>query len=372
MTFAIASHVIHGKEGDSFYGYAPYVKEMNIWFKHVDEVIVVAPLQKRRVKSKIDANYSAKRIKMNAVPAIHFTSLFSIIKSVCSLPIIILKLYLAFRKADHIHLRCPGNIGLLGCLVQVLFPHKQKTAKYAGNWDPNAQQPNSYKFQKWVLSNTFLTRNMKVLVYGEWENQSSNIKPFFTASFKSADRINYTEKAYSKKLQFVFVGALVEGKRPFLAIDIIKGLIEKGKSAELQVYGDGPLRQALELYTEELGISSHVNFYGNQPLNNLKLAYQSAHFAILPSKSEGWPKAIAEAMFFGVIPISTAVSCVPSMLDHGQRGILIAPEAKLAVEEIYGLLNQKTELKNKSEKALKWSQNYTIERFESEIKQLLA
>jgi len=73
-------------------------------------------------------------------------------------------------QADYIHLRCPGNMGL-EALVQMLFPNKPKTAKYAGNWNPKSKQPWSYRLQKWILSYTFLTQNMQVLVYGEWSNQ---------------------------------------------------------------------------------------------------------------------------------------------------------------------------------------------------------
>ena len=56
-------------------------------------------------------------------------------------------LYKSIKKSDVIHLRCPGNIGLLACFIQILFPKKNKTAKYAGNWDPKAKQPLSYKLQ---------------------------------------------------------------------------------------------------------------------------------------------------------------------------------------------------------------------------------
>ncbi len=83
------------------------------------------------------------------------------------------------KQVNHIHLRCPGNVGLLGCIVQVFFPSKIKTAKYAGNWDPKSKQPIAYKLQKWILSNTLLSKKIKVLVYGEWLKQTKNIKTIF-------------------------------------------------------------------------------------------------------------------------------------------------------------------------------------------------
>ena len=71
------------------------------------------------------------------------------------LPIVFDRVVVAMKNADHIHWRCPGNMGLIGAIVQILFPKKNKTAKYAGNWDPKAKQPFTYKLQRWILSNTF-------------------------------------------------------------------------------------------------------------------------------------------------------------------------------------------------------------------------
>lgn len=89
-------------------------------------------------------------------------------------------------QADYIHLRCPGNMGL-EALVQMLFPNKPKTAKYAGNWNPKSKQPWSYRLQKWILSYTFLTQNMQVLVYGEWSNQTKNSKLFFSDTYSEEE-----------------------------------------------------------------------------------------------------------------------------------------------------------------------------------------
>ena len=49
---------------------------------------------------------------------------------------------------------------------------------------------------------------------------------------------------------------------------------------------------------------------------------------MLPSKSEGWPKAIAEGMFWGAIPVATRVSCLEYMLDKGESWNFIKLEFK--------------------------------------------
>ncbi|WP_397362235.1 glycosyltransferase family 4 protein [Olleya sp. R77988] len=370
MRFLIITHVFHKPKNGQWFAYAPYVREMNLWLKHVDEVEIVAPKTEESI-SEIDIAYQHNNITLTKIPSIALTNISSGLKSLIALPLIILRLYQACRRADHIHLRCPGNIGLLGCLVQVLFPNKVKTAKYAGNWDPNAKQPLSYRIQKKLLSNTSWTKNMTAIVYGDWQNQTKNIKPFFTATFKNEDRLVVKPRVYSKNLNFVFVGSLVAGKRPLLAIQIVEALKNKGLSVTLDLYGDGILKPKLKQYTEDNNLSNIVRLHGNQTSQTVKIALKNAHFTILASKSEGWPKALAEAMFFGVIPVATSISCVPDMLDYGKRGILIEPTVKDAVSKIEAHLKLKTDLKAMSKLASNWSQNYTLDVFEEEIKKLI-
>ncbi len=370
MNFLIISHVPHKKEKESYFAYAPYVREMNLWLKHVDKTVIVAPKVANK-PSNIDLAYVAEDIQFCEIPTIQFTSLKSCFSSVFKLPIIFIAIFKACKKADHIHLRCPGNIGLLGCFVQIIFPKKTKTAKYAGNWDPNAKQPLSYRLQKRILSNTFLTKNMQVLVYGEWQNGTKNIKPFFTASYFNYEIEKPIIRDYSGHLKFMFVGSLVAGKRPLLAIQIAEALYKQGKSVHLDMYGDGILKEDLQYYIVENKLETMVRMHGNQSKEVIKEALKQAHFSILASKSEGWPKAIAEAMFFGVIPISTSVSCVPYMLDFGNRGILIEPDLNKALEVINHMLEDEITLRNMSNAASKWSQEYTLDVFESDISKLI-
>ena len=82
---------------------------------------------------------------------------------------------------------------------------------------------------------------------------------------------------------------------------------------------------------------------------------QENHFVVLPSKSEGWPKVIAEGMFWGCLPISTAISL----------------DIEKDTEKIIQLLSNKKQYQSMSEKAMEWSRKYTLDYFENEIKKLL-
>lgn len=398
--FAVFTHVTHQRNKDSYYAYGPYVREMNIWFKNVDEVEVVAPaplplaIRTKKERNVSSLFYEQPNLTFTTIPSFDFLKMGSAFIAVFAIPNIIFRIIGAMRRADHLHLRCPGNIGLLACFCQVFFPNKPKTAKYAGNWDPNSKQPWSYRLQMWILSNTFLTRNMTVLVYGDWPNQSENVVPFFTASFSEKDK-QVINKEIRTLYKFLFVGNLIPGKHPEVAIQIVENLNKRNIRAELHFYGDGEL---MSLLLDREKNKDYIHLHGNHPLEVLKQAYKDSHFLILASKSEGWPKAVAEAMFFGCIPVVTNVSCVSWMINYGSRGILI-PEVRVesgkwkedrfkeesgerredsqevvedTVDRIIELISKKEEMKRMSLEAQEWSQQYTLEKFEDAIKEILA
>ncbi|WP_034890267.1 glycosyltransferase family 4 protein [Gillisia sp. Hel_I_29] len=369
MKLAVITHILHKQKNEEYYSYEPYVREMNIWFKYASDVIVVAPLSEGSITS-IESKYLKDTISFKRIPQISFSSHLMTLKSVFKMPFIVFRIIKAMNAADHIHLRCPGNIGLIGCVLQIFFPQKPKTVKYAGNWDPNAEQPWSYKWQKKILSNARLSKNIKVLVYGEWDGQTKNIIPFFTASFSRTEKINSIKKI-TTPYKFVFVGTLNEGKRPFFTIKLIENLIQKRIPVTLEMYGNGDMKKELEEYITINNLDPFIKLMGNQNLKIVKEAYCNSRFLILASKSEGWPKAIAEAMYFGCIPIATNISCVDWMLDYGKRGILIEPNVESATRKIEDKLSDISKLQEMSENAMEWSQQYTLEFFDEAIKSVI-
>jgi glycosyltransferase involved in cell wall biosynthesis len=352
------------------YAYSPYVNELIIWEKHTNEIAFCCP--------SWDNENGLLVSKLPFEPASHFKlidfNLNSFANGIIAFFYGFYNLFVLFRAmiwADHIHLRCPGNIGLIGCVVQIFFPFKQKTAKYAGNWDPKAKQPWSYRLQKRILSTTFLTRNMQVLVYGQWEGSTSNIKPFFTATYSEVDKLPLRALNLKQKINFVFVGTLSSGKRPLYAIELVALLSQKGYDVSLSLYGEGIERLSLEEYIAANNLGEIISLKGNQNKETVQKAYQNSHFVILPSKSEGWPKAIAEGMFWGCIPVASSVSCVSYMLDNENRGVLLEMYLEKDCLQLEAILQNQTDFENKRKRASDWSRNYTLDVFETEIKNVL-
>lgn len=355
---------------NSSYAYSPYVNELVILKKFSYEVNFCCPVWEKDnglLISKIPFDFK----KHYRLIDLNLKSFLSILKSVIQSFYNVIIIFKAMKKADHIHLRCPGNIGLLGCFVQVLFPEKIKTAKYAGNWDPESKQPWTYKLQRFILKNTFLTRNMTVLVYGDWKDNTKNIKPFFTATYSESEKNSIQKSNFDTVIEFIFVGSLVVGKNPMYAVKLVEQLVKKEIKAVLNLYGDGIEKVILEKYIEKHHLQKVIFLHGNHNKETIKKAYQNSHFVILPSKSEGWPKAIAEGMFWGCVPIATQVSCIPYMLNYGNRGLLLEMDLEYDLRKISELITNKIAFSDKSKLALEWSQKYTTDIFESEIQKLL-
>ena len=368
----ISSAPIVQKEGEN-YLYAPYEKEMQLWAKHANSIQFCCPIWKEDKKLLI-APISFETTPTIELKEFDITSFSNMLRAIPNAFVDLIRIFEAMKKADHIHLRCPGNMALLAAVVQIFFPKKVKTAKYAGNWDPKARQPFTYKLQRWILSNTFLTKNIQVLVYGDWENQTKNIKPFFTATYSESEILNANFRIQNKdqeSIKFLFVGTLSKGKQPLYAIQIVEELFKKGKNVTLDLFGDGAMKSEIETYIRNNDLESIIQLKGNQSKDAILTAYQNSHFLILPSKSEGWPKVVAEAMFWGCVPIASPVSCVPFMMGNGSRGIVLKEQLHNDVSQIRNVLNNQEVYKKMALDGQTWSRQFTTDKFEAEISKLL-
>jgi glycosyltransferase involved in cell wall biosynthesis len=371
MRFLILTHVVHKKEGNDFYAYGPYIREMNIWLKYFDKIIIVAPINVELRLEKNDLAYNHPNIIFIQIPQFDLQGIRQIIRTVFILPLMVYLIFKGMHRADHIHIRCPGNVGLLGCFIQLFYPGKKKTAKYAGNWDWESKQPWSYRLQQKLLRNTFLTRNMTTLVYGDWPDKTKNIKPFFTASYSKNEIPAITKNVLDKEIRLAYIGSLVDYKSPLTSLEVLKVLTDNGISSKLIYCGDGPEREKILQKAREWNLEEKVELPGNVDSEKVKKVLRETHFLVFISKSEGWPKAVAEAMWWGCIPVTTPVSCVPQMLGNGERGFLVDNDPEKIASIIQNSLHDPEKLEAIRQRAMEWARQYTLERFEEEIKLLI-
>lgn len=98
----------------------------------------------------------------------------------------------------------------------------------------------------------------------------------------------------------LFVGRLVEGKRPGDAVAAVDRLRETHPEAQLVICGDGPLRGALESAVAARGMGDAVSFLGHVAYDEIPAVYRGADALVLPSRAEGLPRTVLEALASGV------------------------------------------------------------------------
>ena len=167
------------------------------------------------------------------------------------------------------------------------------------------------------------------------------------------------------------MGTLSNGKQPLYAIQLVENLYNKGYNVQLTLYGEGIERCILEKYILENKLENIIFLKGNKNQETIKKAYIENHFVVLPSLSEGWPKAVAEGMFWGCLPIASKVSCVPNMLENGKRGLLLDLKLNQDVQNIESIFKNNNLYQDKVINAVQWSRQFTMDVFEDEIKLLL-
>lgn len=97
----------------------------------------------------------------------------------------------------------------------------------------------------------------------------------------------------------------------------------------LDIAGDGPEIRRLERQAAELSLEERVRFLGFR--TDVVERILAAHALVLPSRSEGLPMAMVEAMALGRPVIATAVGGIPEVYDARLGGALVSPDDPAAL-----------------------------------------
>jgi len=129
-----------------------------------------------------------------------------------------------------------------------------------------------------------------------------------------------------------FVGRLSGEKNLPLLLEAVSGLHD----ISLQLIGEGQGRNELQRLAATY--KPQVIFSGLIPHYDLPEHINQAEIFILPSKFEGHPKALIEAMSCGAAVIGTDVEGIQDVIQHRKTGLLCQPTAgsiRAAIQEMH-------------------------------------
>lgn len=125
---------------------------------------------------------------------------------------------------------------------------------------------------------------------------------------------------------------------------------------KLLLAGDGPERSKLQALVGALGTEDSVTFAGAQ--KDLSSYYKNATVFVLPSRYEGMPNALLEAMAYGCAVIATpSFGAVSEIIENGQSGLIADKSESGALAESLVRVCQDAALRQRLQQAARASAN---------------
>lgn len=141
------------------------------------------------------------------------------------------------------------------------------------------------------------------------------------------------------KVLLISIGRLVPPKGFDLLLEALAAVVEKNSNVFLVIVGDGELDIELKNRVKKLNLEKYVSFLGNR--DDVSSLLAASDIYVLPSKWEGLPLVILEAMAMGLPIVATDVGDVAWVLDS--TGILVPPfESHAIANGILKMLEKKT------------------------------
>lgn len=367
----IISHTNHYQDGDVVKGWGPTISEVNYLADYWDEVVHIGCLNAGAVPSSA-LPYIKNNIRFAPIPPYGGKGIIAKALIFTKIPKIIAVVLKNIKGSSEVQLRLPTSMGLFLLPLISFFIARKFTfwVKYAGNWE-GVNQPLSYRLQKKWLQNNYA--KCKVTINGFWPNQPHHCQSFENPSLTGEDilfgKSVALQKDFSGNFVFVFVGRLEDAKGVQRIIDALK-IIPQDKIKKVHFVGDGPKKQ--EYLMQLNSLNEKVEFHGFLGKEGVHKVLAASHFFLLPSASEGFPKALAEAAAYGVIPITSNVGSISHYVNEsngfvwdfgGQRDYASVLGDAVATDSF--------RLKEISNNVLSIGEKFTFEKYREKLEELV-
>lgn len=147
---------------------------------------------------------------------------------------------------------------------------------------------------------------------------------YFTASYSSVELPDdefALPKQYTKKDKYIISHVAASftsyGKGHLTLMKAAKEVIDKGFNIEVWFIGDGPLREKFESFANELGIEKSIKFLGLLSSGRtVRDKLRESDLFVFPTRAEGLPRVVLEAMSVGLPVISSPICGIPEIIPQ--------------------------------------------------------
>jgi glycosyltransferase involved in cell wall biosynthesis len=141
---------------------------------------------------------------------------------------------------------------------------------------------------------------------------------------KHAPSANGAKPASAAPPRLLLVGRLVHQKGADLLLRALGSIAHEPFT--LEIVGDGPDREMLEALAKQEGIAERVRFCGWVERERIAEHYRAADVFVFPSRIEGMPNVVLEAMAYALPIVATDVPGNRELVVHERTGLVVRTE----------------------------------------------
>jgi glycosyltransferase involved in cell wall biosynthesis len=278
-------------------------------------------------------------------------------------------------RADAIHTPVPADLGTFGMLAAYLL-RKPLLVRYCGNW--LRPKTAAERFWRWFMESVAGGRNVMLATGGSDEppsRRNPNVRWIFSSSLTETELagLHRTRRiGQNGRIRLITVCRQEKGKNTEVTIAALAQLRREHPNLALDIVGDGSEIPALRAAAAALGLSDRVIFHGKVDHAAVLGLLRRADLFCYPTSSEGFPKAVLEALACGLPVISTPVSVIPQLVGPG-CGVLISQVTPEAVADaVRFCLADAERFERMSASTREQALAYSLERWRATIGELLA
>lgn len=181
-----------------------------------------------------------------------------------------------------------------------------------------------------VLIRLTLERADALVALGDaWADQLSVIAPLakIVVVPNAVNPVAPVDQHVAGPINVVFLGEIGHRKGTFTLLDAWAKMIadvEGPSRARLTIIGDGEVERARQKVAD-LRVVASVEVHGWMAHTEVKEVLAQSQILVLPSRDEGQPMAILEAMARGLCVVASTVGGIPEILSDG-CGVLVSPD----------------------------------------------
>ncbi len=280
------------------------------------------------------------------------------------------KIWRRIRRSDAVHTPLAGDIGTFGAVIAWL-QKKPLFIRYCGRWDhgPQLRRKLLFKFMIRIAGG----RNVVLATGGDTkppEPLNSAIKWIFASSLTKAEIENLPERPpyrRGKSLTLVTVARQEKGKNTDRIISALPVIMEQFPGVKLEIVGDGSELPGLKRLAADSGLEKAVVFHGYLDHDGVISVLVKSDLFCFPTDSEGFPKAVLEALACGLPVVTTPVSVLPLLI--GDKNGILLPDIEPAsiARAILTLAEDENRFNRLRKNARETAQQYTLENWQHEI-----